>query len=136
MTFIERILRVTLIVFLGASCAAKLWSGHEPHFAVSRGVFVAATVLEIGMILGLLIKRLRAWASSGVALLAAIGICIELLARGKTCGCLGSVIRLSSAQHVLLNATVGALAVLVWYRVMESRSDLAASALKSSAHSE
>lgn len=116
--------RVALLVVLSTTCAAKLWSGHQPHFALSREVFIIATIVEIALVCGLLVRRLRAWASVGVGVLAAIGIVVEFFGRGRTCGCLGSVIRLTSAQHILLSATVGALAVVVWYCEVDERSSL------------
>ncbi|MCA8952749.1 MAG: hypothetical protein KDE27_24780 [Planctomycetes bacterium] len=106
--------RIAILLFLGFACATKLWGGYQPEFAISEGLFWAATILEIGLMVGLLIRSTRAWALIGCGVLAAVGIGIEFWGRGETCGCLGSMIRLTSAQHVLLNATLGALAVVAW----------------------
>lgn len=113
-------LRATLFLFLTGSCVAKLWSGHQPHYAISEGVFVAATIAELSLAFGLLIPRLRTFAAIGVGAMAAIGIAIASIGHGKECGCLGSIVVMTAAQHVLLSSSVGTLAVLVW--LCESRS--------------
>ncbi len=114
MKAITTYLRVILAVFLAATCVSKLFGGYQTHYLISQELFAVAIVIEVILTLGLLVERFCYIASVGVAILAGIGIGIEVLGRGTTCGCLGSLVRLTSAQHILLNATAGAVAVIVW----------------------
>jgi hypothetical protein len=120
--------RVLLLVFLATACTAKLWDGYQQHYAISRSLFVTATSLEVAFVLGLLVPRFRAATSAGVGVMAAIGIGVAFWSQGKSCGCLGSMIRLTSAQQILLNATVGALSVVAWHcEVMARQAPVSAS---------
>lgn len=104
-----------LATFLSATCVAKLWGGYDATYAISEPWFVAVTVMEVLLVFGLISPRWCSVSSIGVGAMAAVGIVIEVAARGRTCGCLGALGRLTSAQHVMLNATMGAIAVLVWH---------------------
>lgn len=106
--------RLALVFFLSVTCVAKVWGGYAVHYAITRELFVVGIVLEGILVMGLTRERWCVLASIGVATLAAVGIVIQLVARGKTCGCLGALGRMTSGQHVLVNATMGAIAVLVW----------------------
>jgi len=107
-------LAIVLVIFLGLTVGAKFFGGYRQSFSVSREIFIVATIVEVALAFGLLLSRLRRLAAVGVCVMALLGIAVELLSGGATCGCLGATIRLTSAQHILINATVGALAALVW----------------------
>lgn len=109
------LLRLALFSALIASCIAKLWGGHQPEYVLSQTAFVAATLAEGVLAFGLLVPRLRTWSAVGIGAMAAVGISIAFWGQGRTCGCLGSMMRLTASQHVLVSATVGVLAVLVWH---------------------
>ncbi len=107
--------RVFLAVFLRATCVGKLWSGYRAYYSIPQQVFVLAIIVEMILMLGLLVDKCSHLASIGVGLMAAIGTAIEMFGRGATCGCMGSMVRLTSGQHILVDATIGALAVVVWH---------------------
>lgn len=114
MRLIASYTRVGLAGFLALTAVGKLWSGYQSHFSVSHELYAIAIVVELLLAVGLLFDESGRVASVGVGVLAAAGIAIEIFGGGGTCGCLGSLIQLTSAQHIIVNATAGALAVVVW----------------------
>lgn len=77
--------------------------------------------MEVLLAAGLCMERWVVWAATGVCGVAAAGLVMEMLGHSGMCGCLGTLMRMSSGQHMLLNGTVGALAVLVVVERLEAR---------------
>jgi hypothetical protein len=105
--------RGVLAALLAIACLGKLLGGYQEYFAIPESMFLASIGFEACLLIGLLTKRHWRLSALGVGLLSAIGIGIELLGSGATCGCLGSLVRLSAGQHVLVNATAGAIACMI-----------------------
>lgn len=106
--------RIALAAFLTVSCIAKWIGGYQQHYSIPESLFVLAIGAEMVLVPGLLIHKYYRLAAAASAVMAAVGATLEFLGGGATCGCMGSMFRMTPGQHILLDSTVGALAVMIW----------------------
>jgi hypothetical protein len=115
-------------VALGSSvlffASAKLLTPHDGQLAISGSLYYGAALLELACA-ALLFSRLR---RPAILLLLCIwigGSFLGATSSSTSCGCLGSWMRLSRAQHVILAGCMGLLTLVTWLLNEQSKSRLA-----------
>ncbi|MCR9245653.1 MAG: hypothetical protein NXI31_11525 [bacterium] len=106
----DQVLRVVVGLALVGSATAKFLSGWHERLVLPAPVFWFACVLEVGLAVALIWRRLAVPAAFGVVALAAGGVLVAYLGNGP-CGCLGVWWQLTRIEHVWLASGLGLLAL-------------------------
>ena len=103
--------RWALCVVLTLSAAAKLLTPHRDEYVVPEPLYYLGAAVELAAVV-LLLTKYRAVAIATAIALAVAGITLAIVVPDRPCGCLGSLMPLGGASHVLVSGFVGALACL------------------------
>lgn len=108
----ERALATTLALLLAGTGTAKLLGGHDPSFALQKGLHYSVAFSELLLAAGLLLGRMTSTCLIGALGIATGGAALVVFS-DRPCGCLGAWLDLERRSHAVLTAAMGLISLLL-----------------------
>lgn len=102
--------RCLLGVAMSAVAFMKLFGGHDPAGILSEGMTYLVAGAE-AVAASMLLLGLATRVSAGLVLCLCVAGVLGSVLSGRPCGCLGANVQMNAAQHAVMSAGLGLLAI-------------------------